>query len=200
MSKLLTTAQACDFLECSDKTLRRYVKRGNLKKHGSHKNVRYDKKELLLLAKEFHEQKDTYDPKPEVGYKTKTLNPHLQLPEPTDTKEDLLDANGKAELFRVTNILKDEGILDKTHDTLLFKYAFFQQKVIHYMQCIDDDTIEEEDRFHMTKTLDQYQKWVLHYEKELLISTASRLKVFPLSIDKTPPKEVDPFEEVNFGT
>ena len=197
MSKLLTTAQACDFLECSDKTLRRYVKRGNLKKHGTHKNVRYEKKELLLLAKEFHDQKETYDPKPEAKYKPKTQDPHLTLPEPTEHKEDLLDDNGKAELLRVTAILKEEGILDKTHKTLLFKYAFFQQKVIYYMQLIDDDGFEEEDKYHMTKSLDQFQKWVLHYEKELLISTASRLKVFPPKTDAV--QEFDEMEALLDG-
>jgi len=65
------------------------------------------------------------------------------------------------------------------------------------MQLLDEDGFEEEDKYHMTKSLDQFQKWVLHYEKELLISTASRLKVFPPKIDTA--QEFDEMEALLDG-
>jgi len=200
MGKMLTIAQACDLLECSSKTLNRYVARGVLTKHGDRKTTRYNKKELLLLAKDFHTKKDIHNSqknKDDNEYKPKALS-EFELPEPVENKEDVLNQIGKSELLRVTKLLEDEGVLDVTHETLLFKYAYFQQKVIHYIQALEDDVFEEEDKYNMTKNLDQYQKWTQHYEKELLISTASRLKVFPPTPPEAP-KVLDPMEALLNG-
>ncbi len=183
--------QAALYLDCSERTVKRYMDNGKLPYVKKINGLAFKKKHLDQIKEQLHKNQDKHHNNPVKPTKT------LDLPEPTEHKEDLLDDNGKAELMRVTEILKEEGILDKTHKTLLFKYAFFQQKVIHYMQLLDEDGFEEEDKYHMTKSLDQFQKWVLHYEKELLISTASRLKVFPPKIDTV--QEFDEMEALLNG-
>ncbi len=195
----MTRQKAAELCSCHISTIGRYISTGDLKATKIGKEYDIKKKDLNKVMQEIRDKQDkfinNYNPTSPKPSKT------LDLPEPTEHKEDLLDDNGKAELLRVTEILREEGIIDKTHTTLLFKYAFFQQKVIHYMQLIDDDDIEEEDKYHITKSLDQFQKFAVHYEKELLISTASRLKVFPPEVKKEiSSKPVDEFMGVDFAS
>jgi len=124
----MTRQKAAELCSCHISTIGRYIERGDLKATKIGKKYDIKKKDLNKVMQEIRDKQEKFinnytvtQPKP-----TKTID----LPEPTEHKEDLLDDNGKAELLRVTDILKEEGILDKTHKTLLFKYAFFQQNTI----------------------------------------------------------------------
>jgi excisionase family DNA binding protein len=173
-SKRLSTSEACNHLGCSDKTLRRYVKKGAIKKYGSHKQVYFNEHDVKKLYEQVHKNKAKHRPdslEPTVKL-TKTQEIHKAISKPTKA---LLNDHGTTVLLETTKLIEENGLLRGVERSTILRYSLAVQLKDQYMNTFMQDS----DQFFL-QCAKQFQSEIQHYEKELGLTPAALAKIKPM--------------------
>jgi len=186
----LLKLEALEYLGCSKRTLDRMVERGQLTPTGKGKNSLYPMKQLKLVVTDLIKRQEKHRPNDHASTETyapptepeKPIEPRDLIFEIRDKPEELLNDIGKAELLRVTKTLKEAELLELTDPMLIMKYALCQQMFFKYMSISDSEEELKVVSLGTTtspyfKMMESYQRQAAFYEKELGLTTASRVKM-----------------------
>lgn len=197
----LSKTEAATYMECSVRTLERMVTKGELTPIKSEGKVFFSKKELKSLVGKVAERQDKYIPKSSpIKEPEKTIPPRELIFHMEEKPEDLLNEIGKGEVLRVTKMLRSSGLLEVTDQMMIMKYALCQQMYFKYLAASDSRedialvAISDKPSAFF-KMMEAYQRQVQFYEKELGLTTASRLKMR----SPEPEKELDEMEQLLNG-
>lgn len=197
----LSKTEAAKFVGCSTKTLDRMVLKGELNPVKKDGKVFFPKKQLKLIMAKVMERQEKHVPKlaqeqePEEPISPRELIFHME-----EKPEDLLNEIGRGEVLRVTKMLRSAGLLDSTDQMIIMKYALCQQMYFKYLAASDSKENlllvavgDKPPAFF--KMMESYQRQVQFYEKELGLTTASRLKMRT----PEPDEEEDEMEKILNG-
>jgi hypothetical protein len=177
-------------LDCSKRTVTRYVSNGKLKKVGKGKNARYDKDDVMELYKEVKFNKAKHRPdslQPTVNL-TKTKEIRKVISKPT---KSLLNDHGKTVLLETTKLIADNGLLEGVEKSTILRYSLAVQLKDQYMNTFMQDS----DQFFL-QCAKQFQSEIQHYEKELGLTPAALAKIKPMEKEDN---DVDPMENLLNG-
>ena len=182
--------EAAKYMDCSIRTLERMAKNGDITQVKKGNKVYFNKKELKLVMTDLAKRQVKHRPNDFIS--TETTPPPDRPGKPVETRdlifemgdkpEELLNEIGKGELLRVTKLLEAADLLEVTDPMLIMKYALCQQMFFKYMSVSDSEEELKVVSLGTTtspyfKMMESYQRQVQFYEKELGLTTASRLKM-----------------------
>ena len=181
----MTSLEVRELLGCSARTVTSYTKDGRLNPTKKNGKLIFIRDEVMKIATETHKKLKRHDPtKNQTKEPDKIQNTEIK----TIDHSKLLNETGESELLRVSGMLKEIGLFEVTDSMLLLKYALNQQRYLFYY-------VEAETEPGYVKLMEYYQKEAKFYEKELMITTASRVKLMPKKEEKT----LDPMEALLNG-
>lgn len=181
----LSKSEAAKYMDCSERTLERMVKKGELNPIKSEGKVFFLKKELKELVSKVSERQDKYIPKSSpIKEPEKPVSPRTLIFEMNEKPDDLLNDIGRGEVMRVTKMLTEAGLIESTDRMLIMKYALCQQMYFKYLAASDErnDLQNVADNNQISaffKMMESYQRQAQFYEKELGLTTAARIKMKP---------------------
>lgn len=179
----MLTKEAIKYLGCSAKTLDRYKNNGSLNPVKIEGKWNYSKDELMDVAKTIKDKKNRHRP-------DKRDEDYVEPSKDVKVKdEELLDKHGQAELLRITEHLRDKGILDLSDKGVIMRYALAIQMKDRYLK--KGEVTDESFYFNVAK---QFQSEIQYSEKALGITAESASK---LTIDK--PREKSEMETLLNG-
>ena len=187
----MTLQESIDFLGCSERTLHRYVRKGELPYTIKDKKKQYKKKDLFKIALKMQENKDKHRPdvhEPKEKPLTKVQEMKKAIKAPT---ESLLNPVGKEILLDTTKLIRENNLIEGMDKSTVLRYAIAVQMKDHYVNLAH--TNMEKYFFDIAK---QFQAEIQHYERELGLTPAALRKLKPIQDEVI---EVDPMEALLNG-
>jgi len=188
---MLTIAEAMGFLDCSRRTLNRYMENRKLPFKKKGKSVKFHKTDLLKIATELIEKKGKHRPD--------TIKDEVIVADPKVVKKiikqpskDLLNNNGKQILMQVTQYLEEKSLLQHTTKEPILRYAIACQLHEKYQNL----GAENDDKYFFDLAK-HHADMIKHYEKELGLTPAALGRIKPK--EDAQPIDIDPMEELMSG-
>ncbi len=187
--------EAVIFLNCSLRSVQRYIKDGRLPYKLEDGKKTFKKRDLRSIKNKVVGNRVKHRPnlvKPPADLEGATKRVEVKkikaviADKPTKA---LLNEIGKVVLLETTKLLKDNSLLDGIERSVILRYAIavqmkekFMSKAVHGF----------EDKFYFD-IAKQFQQEIQHYEKELGLTPAALSKMKPKEDNN---KEVDPMEDL----
>lgn len=185
----LNKEEALEYLGCSYRTLNRMIEKKKLTPTGKGKKQLFSPVQLKQVVGDLLQRQSKHRPAehpPEPQFSEPTIQQAKKiLAKPAKT---VLNDFGTDILMETTAILEDYGFLNDTTKAPVLRYAVACQMKEYYLALAHEH--DDKDYFSYVK---QFQAEIQHYEKELGLTVAAKLKIKPPKVEE---KEEDPFEMV----